>query len=251
MSGHSKWANIKHRKAAKDAKKGQAFARYSREIMKAAKLGGSDPAGNFRLRTAIDKGKAAGLPADNIQRAIDKGAGAGTADNLEEMTYEGYGPGGVAIFIEAMTDNRHRTAGDIRSYFNKYEGNLGADGCVAWIFEQHGKITVPVKALSEEILFEKVVEAGAKDLRLNEDIYEILTEPLALNSVCQLLTQQGVPIASAEVTRIPQNSVAVTSAAQAKPLLKLLDAIEAQDDVQDVYANFDMDEDLFETFTNS
>ena len=249
MAGHSRWANIKRHKAVKDAKKGQTFARYSREIMKAAKLGGGDPAGNFRLRTAIDKAKAAGIPNDNIQRAIEKGAGAGGADQLEDMTYEGYGPGGVAIFIEAMTDNRNRTAGDIRSYFNKYEGNLGADGCVAWIFEQRGQITVLDKNTSEESLLEKVAEAGAEDLHHNSDdnAFEIHTEPTALNDVCQSLTTQGVSIDSAAITRVPQNSVSVTDAQQAKILLKLLDAIEAHDDVQAVYANFEMDDALLES----
>ncbi len=248
MAGHSKWANIKHRKAAKDAKKGKIYAKFSREITIAARIGGPDPAGNFRLRTAIERAKAAGLPNDNIQRAIDKGAGTGEADHTEDVIYEGYGPGGVAVFIETMTDNRNRTAGDIRSYFNKYLGNLGADGCVAWIFDEKGLIRVSRSALSEEDAFEKAVEAGALDLEVNaeEGMYEIHTAPADLNAVCDLLNRHEVPIESAEITRVPQNTVTVTDPDHAKNLLRLLDAIESHDDVQAVYANFEMDDALIE-----
>lgn len=212
----------------------------------AAKIGGGDPEGNFRLRTAIARAKAAGVPNDNIKRAIEKGLGAGTGDNMEELSYEGYGPGGVAIFIEAVTDNRNRTAGDIRSYFNKFSGNLGSDGCVAWLFEEKGVIKVNSQNQSEEALFEQALEAGASDFAPNhdEDVFEIYTDPLALNQVAQALSTAGVTIESAEVTRIPQNSVKVDSETVAKPLLKLLDAIESHDDVQHVYANFEIDEQL-------
>ncbi|WP_303672925.1 YebC/PmpR family DNA-binding transcriptional regulator [Vampirovibrio chlorellavorus] len=246
MAGHSKWAQIKRTKAVKDAKRGANFAQCSREIIMAAKLGGGDPEGNFRLRTAITRAKAAGVPNDNIKRAIEKGIGVGGADQLEDLSYEGYGPGGVAIFIEAMTDNRNRTAGDIRSYFNKYQGNLGSDGCVAWIFEQKGLIRVTQTSHSEEALFEHALEAGATDFSANpdEDGFDIFTEPLALNAVAQALTEAGISVDSAEVTRIPQNTAKVDSEAIAKPLLKLMDAIESHDDVQHVYANFEMDEAL-------
>lgn len=254
MAGHSKWANIKHRKAAKDAKKGQLFARFSREITKAAKLGGADPAGNFRLRTAIDKAKAAGIPNDNIDRAIARGAGSDDADSLEDVIYEGYGPGGVAIFIETETDNRNRTAGDIRSYFNKHNGNLGADGCVAWIFEQKGLIRVDQSLVGEEEIVEKAVEAGAEEVEPNDEehVYEIQTDPADLNTVAQALSdalaeKTEVTLKSAEMTRVPQNSVEVTDSEQAKDLLKLLDAIESHDDVNAVYANFEMDDSLLET----
>lgn len=248
MAGHSKWANIKHRKAAKDAKKGKVYAKFSREITIAARIGGPDPAGNFRLRTALERAKAAGLPNDNIQRAIDKGAGTGEADNTEDVIYEGYGPGGVAVFIETMTDNRNRTAGDIRSYFNKYLGNLGADGCVAWIFDEKGLIRVSQSDLSEEEAFEKAIEAGALDLQVNPDegVYEIYTAPADLNMVGDLLSQHGVSVESAEMTRLPQNTVTVTEPDHAKNLLRLLEAIESHDDVQEVYANFEMDDDLME-----
>lgn len=213
----------------------------------AAKLGGGDPEGNFRLRTAITRAKAAGVPNDNIKRAIEKGTGGGGADSMEDLSYEGYGPGGVAIYIEAVTDNRNRTAGDIRSYFNKYQGNLGSDGCVAWIFEEKGLIKIPQAGLIEEDVFEKAIEAGAADFVANEDddTFDILTAPLDLNTVCQALSEAKITIQSAEVTRLPQNTIKVESEEQAKPLLKLLDAIESHDDVQHVYANFDMDEALF------
>lgn len=212
----------------------------------AAKLGGGDPDGNFRLRTAITRAKAAGVPNDNIKRAIEKGTGAGGSDSMEDLSYEGYGPGGVAVFIEAVTDNRNRTAGDIRSYFNKYQGNLGSDGCVAWIFEQKGLIKVIQAGQTEETVFEKAIEAGAADFAANADdeTFEIYTDPFELNTVAQGLTEAGITVESAEVTRIPQNSVKVETEEMAKPLLRLLDAIESHDDVQHVYANFEMDENI-------
>ena len=243
MAGHSKWANIKRRKAAQDAKKGQAYAKFSREIIVAARIGGGDPAGNFRLRTAIERGKAAGLPNDNIQRAIDKGVGSGASDQLENLNYEGYGPGGVAVFIESMTDNRNRTAGDIRSYFNKYNGNLGSDGCVAWIFQEQGLITLETHrqkvAYSEESLFEAAIDAGAADFVASpeDNLCEIFTEPDRLNDVCEALSHAGWLIQSAEMTRRPQNTVEISDTAQAVLLMKLLEAIENQEDVQAVYAN--------------
>ncbi|MBY0450726.1 MAG: YebC/PmpR family DNA-binding transcriptional regulator [Cyanobacteria bacterium] len=248
MAGHSKWANIKRRKAAQDAKKGQAYAKFSREIIVAARIGGGDPAGNFRLRTAIERGKAAGLPNDNIQRAIDKGVGSGASDQLENLNYEGYGPAGVAVFIESMTDNRNRTAGDIRSYFNKYNGNLGSDGCVAWIFQEQGLITVEThrqkRSYSEESLFEAAIDAGASDFVANteENLCEIFTEPDRLNTVCEGLSESGWLIQSAEMTRRPQNTVEISDTAQAVLLMKLLDAIENQEDVQAVYANAVMED---------
>lgn len=248
MAGHSKWANIKHRKMAQDAKKGQAYAKFSREIIVAAKLGGPDPAGNFRLRTAIERAKDAGLPNDTIERAIAKGSGQLAGDNLEDIVYEGYGPGGVAVYIQTMTDNRNRTAGDIRSYFNKYGGNLGENGCVSWIFEEKGQIHVPSDGVTEEDLLEVALESGANDVHFNEDesVFEFWTPPEMLNAVCQALQVKNITIKSAEITRIPQNTIQVTDLDIAKSLLKLLDAIESHDDVQNVYANFDMDEALLE-----
>ena len=252
MSGHSKWANIKHRKASQDAKKGKVYARFAREIMMAAKLGGGDPDGNFRLRTAIERAKSAGLPNDNIQRSIDNGTGGSDNDGMESVVYEGYGPGGVAVYIETMTDNRHRTVGDIRSYFNKFDGNLGSDGCVAWMFKEAGLIVIPQGAMAEEALFDKAIEAGADDFMLNADegVYEIQTAPDTLNTVCQALQAEDLAISSAEITRIPENTVEITDPAQAKALLRLLGAIETQDDVQAVHANVEMDDALVESATS-
>ena len=247
MAGHSKWAQIKRSKAVKDQKKGKIFAQMAREIMVAAKLGGGDPAGNFRLQTAIDRAKAASLPSDNIQRAIDKGCSkSGAGDDLESLNYEGYGAGGVAVFIETMTDNRNRTAGDIRSYFSKYDGNLGSDGCVAWIFEQRGLIQVAVEKNKQDAVVDVAIDAGAMDVQWNDDtnVLDITTEPTDLNQVCEGLKQGAIEITSAEILRIPQNTVEVTQLEHAKPLFKLLDALENHDDVQMVYANFEMDDGL-------
>lgn len=248
MAGHSKWANIKRRKAAQDAKKGVSYAKIAREIIVAAKMGGGDPLGNFRLRTAIDKAKAAGIPNDNIKRAIEKGTGAAAADNSEDLTYEGYGPGGVAILVEAVTDNRNRTAGDVRSYFSKYKGNLGSDGCVAWIFKERGLIQINAQQKNEEDVFDVAIEAGASDFQANleEAVFDIFTEPDELNSICKLLNEKKLEIQSAEVTRIPENTVKVQDVAQATLLMKLLDMLESHDDVQAVYANFEMDDSLLE-----
>jgi YebC/PmpR family DNA-binding regulatory protein len=255
MAGHSKWAQIKRSKGVKDVKRGALFAKCARDIMVATKLGGPDPAGNFRLKTAIEQAKAIGLPNDNIHRAIEKGAGQDSSDGLEALSYEGYGPGGVAIFIEAMTDNRNRTAGDIRSYFNKYQGNLGTDGCVSWIFEERGviKVTIP-SSMSEELLFEAAIDAGAMDLPVQEEsestspnnLYSIYTEPDALNDVCQALQEKQIPIDSAAITRLPSTSILIENQDHAVPLMKLLDVIESHDDVQTVYANFDMSETLLQ-----
>jgi YebC/PmpR family DNA-binding regulatory protein len=240
MSGHSKWSQIKRGKAIKDQARGAVFARLSREIMVACKLGGPDPDGNFRLRTAIDKAKVALLPADNIKRAIEKGSGQGATDTMESLTYEGYGPGGVAILIEAMTDNRNRTAGDIRSYFNKYLGNLGADGCVAWLFEQRGEIRVSADNVPDEsVLFEQAIDAGVDDFSKDPDTddYCLWTTPEAMNTACQQLTLANIAVASAEWVRLPQTTVFIDDLAAATMLLKLLDAIEAQDDVQALHTN--------------
>jgi len=248
MSGHSKWATIKRKKAKVDAARGVEFAKFSREIMVATKLGGADLSANFRLRTAVDKAKAAGLPNDNIKRAIEKASGAANNENFEEITYEGYGPGGVAVFIEALTDNRNRTAGDIRSYFNKNNGNLGENGCVGWIFKQEGIITIAKDGINQDELFEKALEAGATDFSDEEEEFKITTEPTELQMVSEELQNAGYKLSSYEVTRTPQNSIEITAEEDAKFLLRLLDSIESHDDVQNVYSNFDMDSDLYEKF---
>jgi len=246
MSGHSKWATIKRKKASIDAARGVEFAKFSREIMVAAKLGGPDLNGNFRLRTAVDKAKAAGLPKDNIKRAIEKATGSAANENFEEITYEGYGPGGVAVFIEALTDNRNRTAGDIRSYFNKNNGNLGENGCVGWMFKQEGIITINKDGVDQDTLLEKALEAGATDFSEEDEEYRITTEPTDLQAVSEELQNAGYELAAYEVTRTPQNSIDITTIDDAKYLLRLLDSIENHDDVQNVYSNFDMDSDLYE-----
>lgn len=247
MAGHSKWANIKHRKAKVDAQKGTTFAKFAREITVAAKEGGADPEANFRLRTAIEKGKAAGLPNDNITRAIEKATGGGDGSNLESMTYEGYGPGGVAIIIEALTDNKNRTAGDIRSYFNKHNGNLGETGCVGWMFNEEGFISILKDEVDQDKLFESAINAGADDFIADEeDNYRIITSVENLQSVAEEIEKAGFKIKNAEVNRNPLNIVNIEDEAVAKGLLKLLDSIENHDDVQNVYANFEINDDLLE-----
>lgn len=246
MAGHSKWANIKHRKAKVDAQRGVSFAKFSREIMVAAKTGGGDPAANFRLRTAIDKAKSGGLPNDTIKRAIEKATGAGDSENFEELTYEGYGPAGIAIFIEAMTDNRNRTAGDIRSYFNKNNGNLGETGCVGWMFKQEGFILIEKEGIDQDKLFDDAINAGAEDFVSDEDDYKVVTTPESLQEVTETLESEGYSIKQTEITRIPENTMPVTDEQDAKYLLRLLDSLEEHDDVQNVYANFDMDDELIE-----
>lgn len=256
MSGHSKWANIKHKKAKADAARGVNFAKFSREIIIAAKMGGPDPAGNFRLRTAIDKAKAGGLPNDTIKRAIEKGAGGAGSESYEELTYEGYGAGGVAIFIEAATDNKNRTAGDIRSYFTKFGGNLGADGCVGWIFEPCGmlsfdKIIEPEDKKKEkprEITLDEILEASLefepKDVYEEDDEIKVTTTVENFQSTVEGFEKLGLKPKTAELTRIPSNSSEVTDPEIARKVLLLLDKLEEHDDVQNVYSNFDIDEDL-------
>ena len=245
MSGHSKWSTIKHKKAKVDSQRAVVFQKYSRELIVSARLGGADPSGNFRLRTAIEKAKAAGLPNDNIKRAIEKGAGAGASDNYEELIYEGYAAGGVAVVIEAMTDNRNRTAGDIRSYFTKYEGSLGATGCVSWMFDQKGVLT-----FSEDVdfdkLFEDAINFDAEDITEDEGQYKVFTAPENFQKVVEGLESVGFKAETAELTRIPQNTIEVKDEKTADKILKLLDKLEEHDDVQNVYANFDIDDDLME-----
>lgn len=250
MSGHSKWATIKRHKAVVDAKRGAVYAKMSREIIVAAKLGGADPAANFRLRHAIDKAKAEGVPNDNIQRAIDKGAGGGGADNFEELVYEGYGPGGVAILVKCATDNRHRTAGDVRMYFSKNGGNLGESGCVGWMFKEQGEISVTRGAkFDEDALLMVALEAGADDIDTSSSEEALITcGNSSFENVKESLEKAGYQITSAELTMAPSNSVNVENKDTAKQLLKLIDGLEGLDDVQQVYANFEMDQDWMQEF---
>lgn len=249
MAGHSKWANIKHKKAKMDAQKGAAFAKFSREILVSAKAGGANPETNFRLRTAIEKAKSAGLPNDNIKRLLEKASGSGSSDSMEEISYEGYGPGGIAILIEAMTDNRNRTAGDIRSYFNKNNGNLGETGCVGWMFKEAGQITIDKSDINQDELFEAAINAGAEDLTEDEESFVITTTVDTLQEVAEGIEKSGYELKSVEKTRIPENTVNVEDADNAKYLLRLLDSIENHEDVQNVYANFEMDDSLIESLS--
>ncbi len=245
MSGHSKWSTIKRKKAKVDSARAAEFQKFSRELMVASKLGGPDPSANFRLKTAIDRAKAAGLPADNIKRAIEKGSGASNQDNYEELTYEGYGAGGVAIFIEAMTDNRNRTAGDIRSYFTKFGGNLGETGCVGWMFKPVGLITFD-KSVDYEQLFEAAINLGADDIEDDEEETRIITSVENFQTVVEGLEKEGFCSISADLTRLPENEMEITDEAIATKILRLLEKLEEHDDVQNVYSNVDIEEELAE-----
>ncbi|MEH2075178.1 MAG: YebC/PmpR family DNA-binding transcriptional regulator [Nostoc sp.] len=248
MAGHSKWANIKRQKAVVDAKKGKTFTQLSRAIIVAARSGVPDPALNFQLRTAIDKAKAASIPNDNIERAIAKGAGTFGGDNaiFEAIRYEGYGPGGVAILIEALTDNRNRTAADLRVAFSKNGGNLGETGCVSWMFDQKGVCLVE-GAIDEERLLEASLEGAAESYEMTEDnMAEVFTDIGNLETLSQTLKNQGFKVTDAEFRWIPSNSVEVTDPDRARSLFKLIDTLEGLDDVQNVTANFDIAEELMD-----
>lgn len=242
MSGHSKWATIKRKKAKTDNQRGKVFTKLAKEIIVAAKQGGADPDGNMRLKTAIQRAKEANIPNDNIQRAVQKGAGSAGGANYEDIVYEGYGPSGVAVMIEIMTDNRNRTAGEVRHLFSRNGGNLGESGCVSWMFDKKGLIVVEKKdTLQEDDLLMAALEAGAEDMKAEEDSYEIYTASQDLDSVKESLLGQGIAVADAEITMIPQTTVSLAGK-EAEQMIKLMDALEDHDDVQDVYANFDIDD---------
>lgn len=245
MSGHSKWATIKHKKAKTDSQRAVVFQKYSRELIVASRLGGPDPAGNFRLRTAIEKAKAAGLPNDNIKRAIDKGAGANSADSFEELTYEGYAAGGVAVVLEAMTDNRNRTAGDVRSIFTKFNGNLGESNCVSWMFDKKGSIEFESDTDFDK-LFEAAINLDADDVQEDEDCYKVLTSVENFQKVVEGLEAEGFKCKNAELTRIPQNTIEVTDIKTATSVMRLIDRLEELDDVQNVYTNCDIPDEIAE-----
>jgi YebC/PmpR family DNA-binding regulatory protein len=246
MAGHSKWANIKRQKAAVDAKRGKTFTQLSRAIIVAARSGVPDPTGNFQLRTAIDKAKAAGMPNDNIERAIAKGAGtlAGGANTLENIRYEGYGASGVAILIEALTDNRNRTAADLREAFSKNGGNLGETGCVSWMFSQKG-VCIVENIKNEELLFEASLEGGAESYEMTDDEEaEVFTEMSNLEYLSKTLKSKNFQVTDAEFRWIPSNTLEVTDPELARSLLKLIDTLEGLDDVQNVTSNLEMAEQL-------
>src|SRR5512139_2941476 len=240
MSGHSKWATIKHKKAATDAKRGAAFTKIIKEMTVAARIGGGDPNMNPRLRTVLEKAKSVNMPADNIKRAIQKGTGELPGQVIEEVTFEGYGPGGGAVIVETATDNRNGTVGDVRHLFDKFGGNLGQNGCVAWMFEKKGVIEVDAAKATEDQLLEIALEAGADDIKAAEDTFDITTPPASFESVRQALETKGVPLSLAEITMIPQTTVHLDGK-PATQMLKLMDALEEHEDVQKVSANFDID----------
>ncbi len=247
MSGHNKWSSIKHKKGAADAKRGKVFTKIIKEIIVAARAGGGDPEMNPRLRTAVATAKAANMPKDNIERGIKKGTGDLDGVNYEEYSYEGYGPGGAAIMLDIMTDNKNRTAADIRHIFSKGNGNLGENGCVAWIFETKGVIICERDKVDAEALFELALEAGAEDVidEEGEEIIEIYTASESFEDVRQELERAGVEMASAAVDKIPSNTVNLEGK-YAEQMLRLMDNLEDCDDVQKVYSNFDIDEALLE-----
>ena len=249
MSGHSKWHSIRHKKGATDAKRGKIFSRINKELMVAARMGGGDPSANPRLRQAIATAKAENMPKDNIERAIKKGTGELEGVNYEEHVYEGYAPGGVALLIEVMTDNKNRAAADIRYVFNKRGGSLGEAGCVAWMFDKKGLIVFEQELVDEDEVLEVALEAGADDVITTEDQYEVHTELAAFESVKQAFDDQELRYTMAEITMMPQNTVKVDDEAQAAQVLKLMEAIEDADDVQKVYANFDIPDEILQRIT--
>jgi YebC/PmpR family DNA-binding regulatory protein len=243
MSGHSKWATIKHKKAAVDARRGKVFTKLIRELTSAARMGGGDPDSNPRLRTAVAAAKTANMPADTIQRAIKKGTGELPGEVYEEMTYEGYGAGGVAILVDVLTDNKNRTVAEIRHLFAKHGGNLGETGCVAWMFARKGLITLNTNQIDEDTLLELVLEAGGDDVKTEADTYEIVTAPEAFEDVRSILEQKGLTFDVAEVTMMPQNTVPVEGK-QAEQVLRLMEALDDQDDVRKAHANFDISDEV-------
>ena len=246
MAGHSHWAQIKHKKAKIDAQRGKLFSKLIREITVATRLGGPNPEFNPRLRTAIEQAKRANMPMETIERAIKKGSGELEGEAYEEVVYEGYAPGGVAVMVLAATDNRNRTSAEIKHTFSKHGGNLGASGCVSYLFERKGYIEVPAKDVSEEEIFEKAVEAGAEDIQTGEEIHQIYTSPEELYDVKEKLEKLGVPVEKAQITWIPVSTVAVNDPETARKVLRLIDALDDLEDVQQVIANFEIPEEILQ-----
>ena len=241
MAGHSKWANIKHKKAKGDAKRGQMLTKPALQITVTVKEGGPDSESNFKLRLAIDAARGINMPNDNIERAIQRGVGGLDGDNFEEIIYEGYGPGGVAIMLTTLTDNRNRTAGEVRHRFSKYGGNLGESGCVAWMFDRKGLLVLERDGYDEDEVMLQVLEAGAEDMVVNEDVFEITTDPTDFIQVKQALEAEGMKFLGAEISWIPKNTIVIDAQMQ-DTIEKLIDALEELDEVQDVYANYEVAE---------
>jgi YebC/PmpR family DNA-binding regulatory protein len=247
VSGHSKWSSIKHKKGAADAKRGKLFSKLSRAIIVAAKEGGGDPTNNLALQNAIEKAKSYSMPKDNIDRAIAKGSGADAdADAFETIVYEGYGPEGVAVIVEALTDNRNRTAADVRHLFAKNGGNLGATGAVAWQFDRRGVVVVPADGVDDEELLLVAADGGADDIELDGDVFQVTSAPESLSSVRGAIEAAGFTVDSAELQLVPKTTVAVDDEAKARQVMRLIDELEDNDDVQEVFANFDIPEQVLE-----
>jgi YebC/PmpR family DNA-binding regulatory protein len=247
VSGHSKWSSIKHKKGAADAKRGKLFSKLSRAIIVAAREGGSDPAANLALQNAIEKARSYSMPKDNIERAIAKGAGeAGDGSAYETVVYEGYGPEGVAVIVEALTDNRNRTASDVRHLFTKHGGNLGATGAVAWQFERRGVVLVPADGVDEDELLLVAADAGADDVERDGSTFQVTSAPEALTAVREALQGAGLTVESVELAMVPKTTVAIPDESTAKKVVRLVEGLEDNDDVQDVYANFDIPEEVLE-----
>ena len=246
MSGHSKWSTIKRKKGAIDAKRGKIFTKLIKEITVAARMGGGDIDANPRLRTAVLAAKTENMPKDNIERAIKKGTGGLEGVSYEEILYEGYGPGGVAVLVETMTDNKNRTVADVRHFFAKSGGNLGESGCVGWMFDKKGVITVDKGAIAEDQLLELALEAGAQDMVEEDSTFQVLTAPEDLNGVVESLSKANVACVEAAISMVPKNTIEVNEEKTARSLLKLLENLEDHDDVQKVHANFDIADELME-----
>lgn len=243
MSGHNKWSSIKHRKGAQDAKRGKIFTKLIKEITVAARAGGGDIEANPRLRSAVAAAKVENMPKDNIERAIKKGSGDLEGVSYEENSYEGYGPGGAAILVESLTDNKNRAVAEIRHIFNKYGGNMGENGCVAWMFDKKGYLRVDKAVVAEEKLMEIALEAGAEDVLEDDDSFEVTTEPQDFEGIKEALEAAGIPFSDAEVTMLPQTLNPLTGT-EAERMLKLMEAMEDCDDVQKVYTNADIPDDM-------
>ncbi|HEY7694205.1 MAG TPA: YebC/PmpR family DNA-binding transcriptional regulator [Gaiellaceae bacterium] len=247
MSGHSKWSSIKHKKGAADAKRGQLFTKLTRALIVAAKDGGPDPAANLALQNAIEKARAASMPKDNIERAIARGSGTGAdAAAYEHISYEGYGPGGVAVYVDVLTDNRNRTAGEVRHVFARHDGNLAESGAVAWLFERKGVVLVDRDSTDEDELTLAAADAGAEDVGEEGSSFEVTCAPEDLHAVRGALEAAGIAVSDAEVTMLPKTTVEIEDEAVARKVLRLIDGLEENDDVQDVYANFDIPEHVLE-----
>ena len=244
MSGHSHWAGIKHKKAANDAKRGKIWSKIARMIIVAAKAGGGDPGQNLTLRYAIDKGKAANMPKDTIEKAIKKGTGELGAIEYEDVLYEGYAPGGIAIMIDGLTDNRNRTAPEIKKIFEKRGGSLGASGCVNWMFSKKGLITVRTDAVDENDLMEIALSAGADDMENVGEVFELTCDPAAYEELKETLKGKEIPMELAEISMVPQNTVPIENSETARKILALMEEFEDHDDIQNVYANFDIPDEI-------